>query len=83
MTVSDDRYTVTLHHCDPARNRFRYYHLSVQPNLFGAWSLIREWGRIGSPGRVRIDLCESLADARRAFDRKRLEKQKRGYVSGR
>lgn len=41
---------------DPRRNQYRYYLLDVQPHLFGEWSLIREWGRIGRPGQVKIDL---------------------------
>lgn len=63
----------------PWRNQHRFYMLSVQPNLFGGWSLIREWGRIGSPGRVRIDLCASRDAAREAYSRKLQEKQRRGY----
>jgi predicted DNA-binding WGR domain protein len=58
---------------------YRYYVLSVQPNLFGGWSLIHEWGRIGSPGRVRIDLCASLDEAREAYSRKLREKRRREY----
>jgi hypothetical protein len=45
-----------LHKRDPKRNQYRYYSLDVQPHLFGGWSLIREWGRIGRPSQVRIDL---------------------------
>ena len=69
-----------LHKRDPKRNQYRYYLLDVQPNLFGTWSLIREWGRIGRPGQVRIDLCDSLDEAARAFEGKRLQKQRRGYA---
>jgi predicted DNA-binding WGR domain protein len=65
---------------DPKRNQYRYYLLDVQPNLFGTWSLIREWGRIGRPGQVRIDLCDSLDEAAHAFEGKRLQKQRRGYA---
>jgi predicted DNA-binding WGR domain protein len=68
-----------LHKCDPARNQFRFYALSVQPNLFGAWSLIREWGRIGSEGQSRIDLHDSLEAAEQAMRRKVREKRRRGY----
>ena len=41
-----------LRRIDPDRNMARFYTISVQPNLFGEWSLLREWGRIGSPGRL-------------------------------
>jgi WGR domain len=26
--------------------------MSLQPTLFGEWALLREWGRIGSAGRL-------------------------------
>ena len=40
-----------LRRIDPDRNMARFYTMSVQPNLFGEWLLLREWGRIGSAGR--------------------------------
>ena len=47
-----------LHICseriDPARNIARYYVLSIEPTLFAKHTLIRRWGRIGSPGRERL-----------------------------
>jgi predicted DNA-binding WGR domain protein len=70
-----------LQKCDPERNQHRYYPLSLQPNLFGTWSLIRKWGRIGKPGQVKIDLCDSLEDAIDAFHGKLHQKQRRGYAS--
>ncbi|WP_439399732.1 WGR domain-containing protein [Bradyrhizobium sp. PMVTL-01] len=27
----------------------RSYKLDIQPTLFGEWSFVREWGRIGVP----------------------------------
>lgn len=65
---------------DPQRNQYRYYLLSIQPNLFGTWSLIREWGRIGRPGRMKIDLCDSPQEATDAFRGKLHQKQRRGYA---
>ena len=32
---------------DAARNMARFYAVDVQPNLFGQWSTVRQWGRIG------------------------------------
>jgi predicted DNA-binding WGR domain protein len=69
-----------LQKCDPKRNQHRYYLLSIQPNLFGAWSLIREWGRISRPGWVKIDLCNSLEEAAHTFDGTQRQKQRRGYA---
>jgi predicted DNA-binding WGR domain protein len=77
---------MTTHHYtrlqkhNPERNQYRYYVLDVQPNLFGSWSLIREWGRIGRPGQVKIELCDSLEEATDAFHGKRRQKQQRGYA---
>lgn len=31
----------------PAKNMARFYRMAVLPNLFGEWTLYREWGRIG------------------------------------
>jgi predicted DNA-binding WGR domain protein len=28
--------------------------INVQPDLFGQWCFIREWGRIGRAGQVRM-----------------------------
>ena len=33
----------------------RFYHLILQKDLLEGWSLIREWGIQGSPGRVKCD----------------------------
>lgn len=40
---------------DPSKNIRRFYSMMVQPDLFGGASLIREWGRIGMAGQVRVD----------------------------
>ncbi len=39
----------------PEKNMRRYYFISVQSDLLGGFTLIREWGRIGSAGRIRIE----------------------------
>jgi len=43
---------VILYRVDAARRMHRYYRMDVQPNLFGEWCLMREWGRIGSAGQT-------------------------------
>ena len=43
---------VTLFRTDPAQNMSRFYHMDVQPDLFGAWCFVREWGRIGRAGQL-------------------------------
>ena len=44
---------------DPVRNLYRDYRLSIEPTLFGEWSCVREWGRIGSPGQVQIGVIRA------------------------
>jgi WGR domain len=44
---------VTLHRIDAARRMSRFYRLDVQPDLFGQWCFMREWGRIGQGGQMR------------------------------
>jgi predicted DNA-binding WGR domain protein len=46
----------------PEDNCFRYYEISVEPNLFGDSSLIIRWGRIGRLGRERIAKSGSQGD---------------------
>lgn len=70
---------ITLRRIDPERNMTRFYRVDVQPTLFGTWSVVREWGRIGRGGTVRIDgyqTSEGAADARASLIGK---KQRRGY----
>ena len=33
--------------------------VDVTPTLFGEWTLVREWGRRGSPGTVRLNEAET------------------------
>lgn len=49
---------------DPPNNVHRFYRMEIMPGLFGEWSLIREWGRIGQPGQVRVDWYETEAAAK-------------------
>lgn len=73
------RSALTLRHVDEARNMARFYRLDVQPDLFGGWSLVREWGRIGRPGQVRLDPFPSAHQAEAALARLRAAKMRRGY----
>jgi predicted DNA-binding WGR domain protein len=64
---------------DPTRNMARFYALSVQADLLAGWTLVREWGRIGRPGRVRLDPHPDLTDAETAARRFEASKRRRGY----
>jgi hypothetical protein len=39
---------------DPTRNINRFYVVDITPTLFGDWTVLREWGRRGSSGTVRL-----------------------------
>ena len=73
----------TLYRIDRGRNMQRFYSLSTSPTLFGGASLVREWGRIGSIGRRRVDLFETTAEAEAAQDEIVRTKRARGYQSDR
>lgn len=64
----------------PDANRHRFYLLRTLPTLFGDWVLLREWGRIGSPGRVRRDCHPSESDAVSALAKLTKQKHRRGYA---
>jgi predicted DNA-binding WGR domain protein len=70
---------IHLHRIDPARNMARFYRLSSAPSLFGDICVVREWGRIGRPGRMRIDLFEKLQEAAAARLALERSKRRRGY----
>ena len=44
-----------LFRVEPEKRAWRLYAASVQLTLFGTFLLVREWGRIGSPGQVRAE----------------------------
>lgn len=53
----------------------------IWPDLFGGFSLAREYGRIGQPGRLQLDPFPEIDTARKAFARIVSRKQRRGYVA--
>jgi predicted DNA-binding WGR domain protein len=64
----------------PARKQARFYRLEIWPDLFGGFSLAREWGRIGQPGQLQLSPFAEIEAARKAFARIVSSKQRRGYV---
>jgi predicted DNA-binding WGR domain protein len=46
---------IRIERVDHDANMYRFYRLRLMPDLFGGVSLLREWGRIGTQGRHRID----------------------------
>ncbi len=70
---------VTLQRRDAAENVSRFYRLDVQPDLFGQWSLSREWGRIGSAGTLLVQSFPTQAATEAAAARLRRLKERKGY----
>jgi predicted DNA-binding WGR domain protein len=64
---------------DPSQNAHRFYRMKIVRGLFGDWSLIREWGRIGQSGQVRVDWFNTEAAAKNARSDLLMKKMKRGY----
>ncbi len=69
----------TLHHIEPARQCFRFYRLAVWPDLFGGFSLVREWGRLGQPGKLWLDSYDSQDEAETALVHLARAKRRKGY----
>ena len=65
---------------EPATQQRWFYALSVQPTLFGDWSLIREWGQLGGPSQVEIEGYASQAAAEAAFAQQVRETRQCGYI---
>ena len=64
---------------DAAKNIRRFWLSVVTPTMFGSWSVLREWGRIGSPGRVQLRTFESEEEAQRAEQNGIKKRQRHGY----
>ncbi len=60
----------------PDRNEWRFYRMEVWPDLFGRALLLRQWGRIGTEGRRRLD---PHPDAGAALAHIAGTKRRRGY----
>ena len=71
---------IMLHRTNPARNMRRFYRLDVQPDLLGEWCVVREWGRIGQGGQMRVVPYPTMTEAQATLDRQRRTKERRGYV---
>jgi predicted DNA-binding WGR domain protein len=69
-----------LRRIDPVRNMRRFYRMSIQRDLFGGASLVREWGRIGFRGQRLIELHPDEGRAVSALVKLAQAKRKRGYV---
>ena len=70
---------IHLTRIDADRNMARFYAMTLQPTLFGEWALVREWGRIGSAGRIVSGRFASEQDAARALTEHLKAELSKGY----
>ena len=63
-----------------ADNQARFYRLAIWPDLFGGYALAREYGRIGQPGKLRLDPYAEEAQAVGALHALMRRKTRRGYI---
>lgn len=68
-----------LRRIDVSRNMRRFYRMSVQCDLFGRASLVREWGRIGTRGQSLVESHDDEGTAVNALMRLAVQKRRRGY----
>jgi len=64
-----------------AQARARFYRVEVAYNLFGEYSVVREWGSMGQKGQHLLVWFSNLRDACMAAERWRKRAMRRGYVT--
>ncbi len=57
----------------------RFYQLILQEDLLGGWSVLRQWGRLGTRGALRKEHFDDLDAAQQALVDHRDEQIKRGF----
>jgi predicted DNA-binding WGR domain protein len=70
---------IMLTRINDRRNMARFYKLYVQPTLFGEWSLVREWGRVGRAGTVKVETHRTRGKADLALVAHFARKTRKGY----
>jgi predicted DNA-binding WGR domain protein len=70
---------IILHRTDPAKNMRRFYRLDIQPDLFGGFLLLKQWGRNGVSGQIKAEWYDNEALAT-TKQRQAGRKRRRGYV---
>ena len=71
---------IELYRLDPACNMYRFYLFAIEPDLFGGFRLLRQWGRIGGRGgQSKIAHYANGALAAEALQSQAKRKRRRGY----
>jgi len=64
---------------DPGKNRYRFYVLAWQADLFGQTVLARTWGRLGTRGSTRLFFVGEREQAAGAIERLIRHRALHGY----
>jgi predicted DNA-binding WGR domain protein len=64
---------------DPSLNMARFYAIDVMPTLFGDWTLVAEWGRIGQSGTIKAEVFSDREAAEQALQKRERSKRRKGY----
>ncbi|KAF1016087.1 MAG: hypothetical protein GAK31_01571 [Stenotrophomonas maltophilia] len=70
---------VYLQHPEDGAQAPRFLRLSLLPDLFGGWELLRESGRRGGRSQLRREQFLQADDARHAFEKARDAELHRGF----
>lgn len=70
---------IMLERIDTSNNMFRFYNIRLEENLFGDYSVIAQWGRIGVSTRSRVCASGNKKHAEGKFIKILGEKINRGY----
>jgi len=68
---------LVLHRIDPDQRVARFYRLMIERDLFGAITLVRNWGGIGANGREMVQEFATEIEAGQALEAR--AKRRRGY----
>jgi predicted DNA-binding WGR domain protein len=71
---------IVLTRIRPEKNERRFYAVDISRDMFGQISVSRNWGRIGTSGRLRYDRYPNIHAAQQALYVIANSKRKRGYV---
>lgn len=71
--------SVELNRIRPERNEWRFYAMEITIDLFGSPNVLRNWGRIGTRGRLRIGPYSDIESASHAMNSLADLKRRGGY----
>ncbi len=78
--MSNQSHHTHLTKIDHSDNQYWYYSLRVDPDLFGGWTLIHQWGKLETDdGTLHMESFDSEELATSRLTKITQQKRKRGY----